>query len=117
MNTPTVLFVCVRNPGRSQMAAALLERIAGDRVTGLSAGTRPAEEVHPKVVEAMRDVGIDLSRSRPRRLADETEREADVVVCSRRGSTRSLRSCSRTDRRGVSRRSRRMSRSPRTARA
>jgi arsenate reductase (thioredoxin) len=78
--TPTVLFVCVRNAGRSQMAAALLERIAGDRVRVLSAGTQPADDVHPGVVEAMGEVGIDLSAVRPRRLEDDAVREADVVV-------------------------------------
>jgi protein-tyrosine-phosphatase len=78
--TPTVLFVCVHNAGRSQMAAALLERLGGDRVRVLSAGTHPADDVHPNVVETMREVGIDLSESRPRRLADEAVREADVVV-------------------------------------
>jgi protein-tyrosine-phosphatase len=76
----TVLFVCVHNAGRSQMAAALLERLGGARVRVLSAGTHPAEEVHPGVVEAMREVGIDLSSRRPRRLEDEAVREADVVV-------------------------------------
>jgi arsenate reductase len=80
MSPPTVLFVCVRNAGRSQMAAALLERIAGDGVRVLSAGTRPADEVHPNVVAAMREVGIDLSAARPRPLEDEAVREADVVV-------------------------------------
>jgi protein-tyrosine-phosphatase len=78
--TPTVLFVCVRNAGRSQMAAALLERLAGDRIRVLSAGTHPAEKVHPGVVEAMREVGMDLSVARPRRLEDESVREADVVI-------------------------------------
>jgi protein-tyrosine-phosphatase len=78
--TPTVLFVCVHNAGRSQMAAALLERLGGDRVRVLSAGTHPADDVHPNVVETMREVGIDLSESRPRRLANEAVREADVVV-------------------------------------
>ena len=78
--TPTVLFVCVRNAGRSQMAAALLERLGGDRIRVRSAGTRPAEEVHPGVVEAMREVGMDLSAARPRRLEDESVREADVVI-------------------------------------
>jgi arsenate reductase len=80
MSPPTVLFVCVRNAGRSQMAAALLERIAGHGVRVVSAGTRPADEVHPNVVAAMREVGIDLSEARPRRLEDEAVREADVVV-------------------------------------
>jgi arsenate reductase len=77
---PTVLFVCVHNAGRSQMAAALLERIAGDGVRVLSAGTRPAEDVHPGVVEAMREAGIDLASARPRLLENEAVREADVVV-------------------------------------
>jgi arsenate reductase len=80
MSPPTVLFVCVRNAGRSQMAAALLKRIAGDGVHVLSAGTRPADDVHPNVVAAMREVGIDLSAVRPRRLEDAAVREADVVV-------------------------------------
>jgi arsenate reductase len=80
MSRPTVLFVCVRNAGRSQMAAALLERIAGDEVRVLSAGTQPADDVHPNVVTAMREVDIDLSEARPRRLADATVRKADVVV-------------------------------------
>jgi arsenate reductase len=80
MSRPTVLFVCVRNAGRSQMAAALLERIADHGVRVVSAGTRPADEVHPNVVTAMREVGIDLSEARPRRLEDAAVREADVVV-------------------------------------
>jgi arsenate reductase len=80
MSRPTVLFVCVRNAGRSQMAAALLERIAGDEVRVLSAGTQPADDVHPNVVTAMREVGIDLSEARPRRLEDDAVREADVVI-------------------------------------
>jgi arsenate reductase (thioredoxin) len=78
--TPTVLFVCVHNAGRSQMAAALLERLAGDRVRVLSAGTHPADDVHPNVVTAMREAGIDLSAARPRRLEDDAVREADVVI-------------------------------------
>jgi len=80
MSRPTVLFVCVRNAGRSQMAAALLERIAGDDVRVLSAGTQPADDVHPNVVTAMREVDIDLSEAQPRRLEDATVRKADVVV-------------------------------------
>lgn len=77
---PEVLFVCVHNAGRSQMAAALLERLAGDRVRVRSAGTAPAAEVYPGVVEAMREVGIDLSQARPSRLADPSVRRADVVI-------------------------------------
>jgi arsenate reductase (thioredoxin) len=77
---PTVLFVCVHNAGRSQMAAALLERLGGDDVRVLSAGTHPAQEVHPGVLEAMREVGIDLDGRRPHRLEEAAVREADVVV-------------------------------------
>jgi arsenate reductase (thioredoxin) len=77
---PTVLFVCVHNAGRSQMAAALLERLGGDRVRVRSAGTHPADEVHPGVLEAMREVGIDLGERRPQRLEDSAVRDADVVV-------------------------------------
>jgi arsenate reductase (thioredoxin) len=77
---PNVLFVCVHNAGRSQMAAALLERHGDGRVTVVSAGSEPADELNPAVVEAMREVGIDLRGRRPRRLADENVREADVVV-------------------------------------
>ncbi|MFL5913774.1 MAG: hypothetical protein ACJ768_24825 [Gaiellaceae bacterium] len=57
----TVLFVCLHNAGRSQMSQALFERAAGDRHDALSAGTTPAERVHPEVVEAMREIGIDLA--------------------------------------------------------
>ena len=77
---PTVLFVCVHNAGRSQMAAALLERLGGDRVRVRSAGTHPADEVHPGVLEAMREVGIDLRERGPRRLEDRAVRDADVVI-------------------------------------
>jgi protein-tyrosine-phosphatase len=77
---PTVLFVCVRNAGRSQMAAALLERAAEGRVRVLSAGSDPADAVHPEVLEAMAEVGIDLSAVVPRLLEDAEVRRADVVV-------------------------------------
>jgi arsenate reductase len=77
---PRVLFVCVHNAGRSQMAAALLERLAGDGVAVSSAGTQPIEEIHPAVAEVMRERGIDLGGRRPTRLRDESVRDADVVV-------------------------------------
>jgi arsenate reductase (thioredoxin) len=77
---PVVLFVCVHNAGRSQMAAAFLEELAGDRVAVRSAGTAPADEVHAGVIEAMREEGIDLAGRKPARLLDETVREADVVI-------------------------------------
>lgn len=80
MTTPEVLFVCVRNAGRSQMAASLLERHAGGRVRVRSAGTAPADAVDQTVRDAMAELGIDLSAARPRRLEDDAVREADVVV-------------------------------------
>jgi arsenate reductase (thioredoxin) len=71
------LFVCVQNAGRSQMAQALYERRGGE---ARSAGTRPAESVHPEVVEAMRETGIDLAGRRPKRLDRADAEWADVVV-------------------------------------
>jgi arsenate reductase len=75
-----VLFVCLHNAGRSQMSAALFERAAGARHAAESAGTTPAEQVHPEVVEAMREVGIDLSAKTPQLLTTELAERADVVV-------------------------------------
>jgi arsenate reductase (thioredoxin) len=80
VSAPEVLFVCVHNAGRSQMAAALLERHGAGRVTVRSAGSDPADDLNPAVVAAMHEVGIDIRDRRPRRLADEDVREADVVV-------------------------------------
>jgi protein-tyrosine-phosphatase len=77
---PVVLFVCVHNAGRSQMAAALLERHAGDRVDVRSAGSAPAESLNPAVLDVMREHGIDLARRRPRLLAYDDVEAADVVV-------------------------------------
>src|SRR5438445_11962934 len=77
---PEVLFVCVHNAGRSQMAAGLLDRYAEGRVRVHSAGSTPAEEVNPAVVEAMSEIGIDLSREFPKPLADDFVRAADVVI-------------------------------------
>ena len=77
---PEVLFVCVHNAGRSQMAAALLERRGGGRVRVFSAGSEPADQLHPAVVEAMKDVGIDLAGEHPKRLEDRMVKEADVVI-------------------------------------
>jgi len=77
---PEVLFVCVHNAGRSQMAAALLDHRAGGRVRVRSAGTAPAAEINPSMVEAMAEVGIDVTKAIPKRLTDEMAREADVVV-------------------------------------
>jgi protein-tyrosine-phosphatase len=77
---PSVLFVCVQNAGRSQMAAALLAREAGDRLTIRSAGSMPAQQVHPNVIEAMSEHGIDLSQELPKALTDDAVRSADVVI-------------------------------------
>ncbi len=76
----TVLFACLHNAGRSQMSAALFEREAGGRHTALSAGTTPGDRVHPEVVEAMGELGIDLSDRVPQRLTRELAEQADVVV-------------------------------------
>jgi arsenate reductase (thioredoxin) len=75
-----VLFVCLQNAGRSQMSAALLDRESDGSHTSLSAGTTPAERVHPEVVEVMGEVGIDLSERKPTLLTRELAAQADVVV-------------------------------------
>jgi len=75
-----VLFVCLHNAGRSQMSEALFARAAGDRHQARSAGTEPADRVHPEVLEVMAEVDVDLSSRRPRRLTPELAEWADVVV-------------------------------------
>ncbi len=75
-----VLFVCQQNAGRSQMSQALFERATNGRHQARSAGTRPAEHVHPVVVDVMRERGIDLSVRRPQKLTDDLGQWADVVV-------------------------------------
>jgi arsenate reductase (thioredoxin) len=75
-----VLFVCLHNAGRSQMSRALFERAANGRHEAESAGTTPAERVHPEVVTAMDELGVDVSAERPRRLTREMAERADVVV-------------------------------------
>jgi protein-tyrosine-phosphatase len=77
---PEVLFVCVHNAGRSQMAAALLNERAAGRVSVRSAGSEPANVLNPRVVEAMKEVGLDISREVPKLLANTLVREADVVI-------------------------------------
>ena len=84
---PTVLFVCVHNAGRSQMAAALLDRHAAGRVRVLSAGTEPADRINPAVVEAMDELGLDVSREFPKRLASADVESSDVVVTMGCGDT------------------------------
>jgi protein-tyrosine-phosphatase len=77
---PEVLFVCVHNAGRSQMAAALFERKAEGRVRVLSAGSEPADQLNPAVVEAMGELWIDISAERPKKLEDGMVRTSDVVI-------------------------------------
>jgi arsenate reductase (thioredoxin) len=79
-DVPEVLFVCVHNAGRSQMAAALLDHHANGRVQVRSAGSDPADHLNPAVVAAMAEVGIDLSREFPKPLTDASVRAADVVI-------------------------------------
>jgi arsenate reductase (thioredoxin) len=77
---PEVLFVCVHNAGRSQMAAALLDRHAAGRVVVRSAGSTPADEINPAVVDVMAEVGIDLSQAVPKPLTTQAVEGSDVVV-------------------------------------
>ena len=77
---PEVLFVCTHNAGRSQMAAALLDREAAGRVRVTSSGTQPADEVNPAVAEAMAEIGIDIARQIPRRLSTGQVEAADIVI-------------------------------------
>jgi protein-tyrosine-phosphatase len=79
-DVPEVLFVCVHNAGRSQMAAALLDHHAAGRVHVRSAGSTPAEEINPSVLAAMEELGLDLSKEFPKPLTDEYVRAADVVI-------------------------------------
>jgi len=77
----TVIFACVHNAGRSQMAAALFNLLADpQKAKAISAGTQPAERVHPVVLEAMLEIGIDLSQARPQKLTDELARGATLLV-------------------------------------
>jgi arsenate reductase (thioredoxin) len=77
---PEVLFVCVHNAGRSQMAAGLLDKLADGRVQVRSAGSEPAEQINPAVLEAMAEVGVDLSKEFPKPLTEEAVRAADAVI-------------------------------------
>ncbi|MFM8156430.1 MAG: arsenate reductase ArsC [Actinomycetes bacterium] len=80
MSKPSVLFVCVHNAGRSQMAAAYLSHLGRGRVEVLSAGSAPANSVNPAVVEAMLEEGIDISAEVPKVLTTEAVKESDVVI-------------------------------------
>jgi arsenate reductase len=86
-NKPSVLFVCVHNAGRSQMAAAFLTHLAGDKVEVRSAGTAPADSVNPAVIEALAEVGIDISNEIPKVLTTAAVEESDVVITMGCGDT------------------------------
>jgi arsenate reductase (thioredoxin) len=79
-STPEVLFVCVHNAGRSQMAAALLDHHAAGRVIVRSAGSQPADQLNPAVVEAMAELGLDISKEFPKPLTDDAVKASDVVI-------------------------------------
>ena len=85
--TPTVLFVCVHNAGRSQMAAGLLTHLAEGRVEVRSAGSEPADQLNPAVIEVMREVGIDITAEQPKLLTTDAVQDADVVITMGCGDT------------------------------
>jgi arsenate reductase len=80
VSAPEVLFVCIHNAGRSQMAAALLDHHAAGRVVVRSAGSQPADQLNPAVVEAMAELGLDISKEFPKPLTDDAVRASDVVI-------------------------------------
>lgn len=84
---PSVLFVCVHNAGRSQMAQGWLRQLAGDRIEVRSAGSEPAEQINPVAVEAMREVGIDITAETPKILTVDAVRDSDVVITMGCGDT------------------------------
>lgn len=86
-STPTVLFLCVHNAGRSQMAAGWLRHLAGDRVHVLSAGSAPADQINPVAVAAMAEVGVDIAGNQPKPWTEETLEAADVVITMGCGDT------------------------------
>jgi arsenate reductase (thioredoxin) len=87
MSKPSVLFVCVHNAGRSQMAAAFLSHLSGGAVEVRSAGSAPADQVNPVAVQAMAEVGIDIAAAKPKILTDQAVRESDVVITMGCGDT------------------------------
>jgi arsenate reductase len=84
---PSILFVCIHNAGRSQMAAGWLRHLAGDRVEVRSAGSEPADRINPAAVEAMREVGIDITAQTPKRLEYKTAQDSDVIITMGCGDT------------------------------
>lgn len=87
MTKPSVLFVCVHNAGRSQMAAGWLAHLAGDGIEVRSAGSEPANQLNPVAVESMREVGIDTTAAQPKLLSVEAVRDSDVVISMGCGDT------------------------------
>jgi arsenate reductase len=87
MSKPSVLFVCVHNAGRSQMAAAFLTHLSQGAVEVRSAGSAPAESINPAAVQAMAEVGIDITAEKPKILTDQAVRESDVVITMGCGDT------------------------------
>ena len=83
----TVLFVCVHNAGRSQMAAGFLQSLAGDRIEVLSAGTEPKDEINPSAIAAMAEVGIDITQNSPKVLTTEAVQASDYVITMGCGDT------------------------------
>ena len=77
---PSVLFVCVHNAGRSQMAAGLLQHLAGDRIDVRSAGTEPRDQINPAAAQAMAEIGIDITHATPKVLTDNAVETSDVVI-------------------------------------
>ena len=84
---PSVLFVCVHNAGRSQMAAGLLMHLAGDRIEVRSAGTAPADRINPVAAQAMSEIGIDITAASPKVLSDDAVESSDVVITMGCGDT------------------------------
>ena len=87
MSKPTVLFVCIHNAGRSQMAAGYLRHLAGDRIDVLSAGSAPADSINPMAVLAMAEEGIDIATEQPKILTTDAVKASDVVVTMGCGDT------------------------------
>ena len=87
MSKPTVLFVCIHNAGRSQMAAGYLRHLAGDRIDVLSAGSAPAESINPMAVLAMAEEGIDIAGEQPKILTTDAVKTSDVVITMGCGDT------------------------------
>ena len=86
-NQPTVLFVCVHNAGRSQMAAGYMQALSGGKVRVLSAGSAPKDSINPVAVEAMAEEGIDIANNQPKVLTTEAVQESDVVITMGCGDT------------------------------